>query len=219
MKKVDDISNKTEKKEFDFVTSNGRIVESKLFQFLYPSVKPVRDRSVIKPLAPNANLCSQGSSLNDDLKTLYTLLNKIKIEEPVIYYICEIMLAGSCRISEVLDIRYNDFKSTNQLLIRGKKGSSNRIISVSESRQYLRTCKEVQKDPFNDYNRFYVYRRLKYYGIGGQFEGKNKMAITHYFRQLSLRILENEEVTKEDRMRQSGHKSKNSLTYYERNKI
>jgi integrase len=200
-----------------WVHKNGQIIDRKLFEFLNPSSRIVRIRTVKTPMAQTNTLCNLPTSTKQQFDTLLLLLANIKMKEPIMYYLCEIMLAGSCRVSEVLAINYSDFKTTKQLLIRGKKGSGNRLISISESRIYLEKCKENKVNPFAHFDRFYVYRQFKKYGIGGQFDGSQKMAITHYFRQLSLRILQMEGVNQEDRMKQAGHKSKSSTKYYETN--
>jgi len=202
-----------------FIDKNGKILESKLFQFLYPSSVDMCSKSVVTPLAQTTSLCDSHKTVKAELNWLHITIDKILKEEPILGFIIEILFNGSCRISEVLNIKPNDYKSNGQVFIKGSKGSNNKLVSIYHARQYLEKCKKNLVYPFKDYNRFYVYRRLKFYNIGRQFQGKNKASITHYFRHLSLRILELEEVEKNDRIRQSGHKSSKSLSYYERNKI
>lgn len=202
----------------NFVHRDGRISEQKLSAFLNHNNKRKRTKSVSSPTAHTNKQCDVPNEIEQGYDELVKRIEVMKEENKVVSVVAELMSIGSLRVSEVLRIDYNDLTRTGQLLIRGSKGSSDKLINVGSCREYLNKCRLNQYKPFAGIDRFYVYRQFKKYGIEFQFEGKSKRSVTHVFRQINNRILQKEGIDESLRRSNLGHKGKTAIKYYNENK-
>lgn len=124
------------------------------------------------------------------------------------------MLQSGCRISEALLIRYVDILALGDVVIKGAKGSHDRIIQASLCSDYLIWCRANCVDPFFDTNYIHMYRELKRIGVGQQFGTNENLSVTHWFRHAKVLIEQSQGVDIEASKRALGHKSVKSTEAY-----
>lgn len=178
------------------------------------SGKSRRFKPVSKPSAQTIKLCETGEDLESLLKGVLAKRDYILKEHKLLWYIIELQLSGGLRIAEVLSIMPGQILPTGHVLIKGKKGSSSRIVYTSDARGYLVRCRNNSVLPFMDYDRYWVYREYKKLGIGTKFKGKGNASVTHFFRQLNARLQQMSDVELENIGTFLGHKSQQSTQYY-----
>lgn len=176
----------------------------------------IRVDAVPTPLAPSTIL---GSSCNQVLLS-YTSLSRsfdtLMKADIRLYYVAYLQFSFGLRISEVLKIRHYDISSIGLILIKGSKKSKNQVINCPELTDYLRSCKQYKINPFEDFDRHFVYRQYKKAGLMlpatfGQFN-----AVTHLFRYIAVQeigTISKEFTDKSDFLR---HKSPNSTKHYDK---
>lgn len=173
-----------------------------------------RYKSVLTPTAQTATLCQPGKlSILPESIQLPALEDK-RTELGGYYFVAIIQLRAGCRISEVLQIRYSDIILPDRVLVRGLKGSRNKLVSVPECTQIFAKCVEHKFNPFANYNRFTAYRNYKRAGIMLYNDTGKKAKVTHAFRHKlveDLRQLTENEVIIQDTI---GHNSIKSQIHY-----
>lgn len=129
--------------------------------------------------------------------------------------VIEIMFLYGLRISEVLAINSNSINSRNQIMIKGLKGSNNRLITPVYSVSYWQKVKTYNLQDHTINGRFYYYRLFKKLGFSTMAPGNKKKSVTHSFRHNFITEImketENIEIAKE----LIGHKNSNSTKYYD----
>ena len=186
-----------------------------VLQIMNENSEVPRTKSVGGLSAQSIGLCEAGNNLDKEIERILSLKVPIMLENRILWYIIEIQLRSGCRVSEVLAIGCEDVFINNSILIKGAKGSSNRVVSVYDCFDYLWKCKVSGIVPFQEWDRFRVYRDYKKLGIGKVFDGKKNMSVTHFFRHSFNRLLKESGVDQDTRSLHLGHKSKKSIKYYE----
>ena len=185
-----------------------------LLRIISPSSKTSPIKSVSSPTAQTNKLCEVQDDQLQLLEAVYSKRLPLLNSDRILWYIIELMLNGALRVSEVLDIDARDITMTGHVIIHGKKGSLDRIVTTHDSAEYLRKCKVNCVQPFMDWNRFAVYRAFKKHGIYLQLSGNKHMSVTHSIRQIVSRSMQTEGVSDNMRRKLLGHKSFNSLKHY-----
>jgi site-specific recombinase XerD len=119
------------------------------------------------------------------------------------------------RISEVLGVKTVHLIGANKILIKGLKGSGDRIIIIDFMSELRGLYCHYNGFVFFGINRFFVYREYKKIGIGLQFENSKNAAVTHAPRHLFIRELKSGGVSTEALQGQLQHKSIKSTKHYE----
>lgn len=86
------------------------------------------------------------------------------------------------RVSEALSIRFNKVLYNNKYVLKRSKGSETTIIDLSFAKDIVEYYKKTNQEPFNDMNRYYIYRCYKKVGIVKHYEGKKNGTVTHALR-------------------------------------
>jgi len=198
----------------DYAAARGKLREKALISDLYPYGKKSRVKS-----APTPNKQTSGMSVGSNGQyakniEVYEKISKIKNESLVLFYIAELQYYNSCRVSELLNARCHDISSQCKIFLKASKNSSNRIIFSPSSLQYLLYCKNNNVDPFTCYDRYFIYRLYKRYGIELSKRFGSKNAVTHIFRYLAADAVNSDVNSVEKTQSQLGHKSKKSSEYY-----
>ena len=173
-----------------------------------------RIKSESKPTAQNIKLCEPGSSQLID-QTRRSRLNQLYKAEP--WHICLVvhLLADyGLRISEALSIKATDITSNGQIIIKGSKGSSNRLIVINEYRDRLIDLRKSSFNPIKNIDRFVIYRVLKKWSIEGKSTYGSKNAVCHQFRYDVAKDIQS--VTKDlnETAKLIGHKSSSNTAIY-----
>lgn len=168
------------------------------------------------PIAPIGTLCRADESLNSEITSLLRVLEVMKSKERLLYNLCMFLLYSGCRVSEALSICYDDIDRLGRVRIRASKRSYDRLVSIAELRDFLLYHRSVRSVRIFEYNRFYVYRRFKFWGLGRVFGGNKVQSVTHYFRHISV-LLAASSGFDDMLLRQiTGHKSKDSINFYKK---
>lgn len=201
----------------NYVDSQGRINERKLFSYLNCDTQKERFKSVTNSSAQTESLCASRSQDEVDYSRMLSKIESILQHDRTLYYIAMLQLCGGLRISEVLGIRPYDITLTGHVSIHSRKGSSHQIIHGGVVANYLIQCKKLNMYPFNLYSRYYVYRQYKKYGLTIQPVNSSKKAVTHSLRHLAASAQRNESIQDEKIQKFLRHVSSKSTTYYGKN--
>lgn len=120
------------------------------------------------------------------------------------------------RISEVLNISGTDILSNGTIVIRGSKGSENRLISPVYYPEFFFSLRGSKLKIGDLYSRFFFYRQFKKFGIYAYFGNNKHASVTHSLRHLSVLNLKEMGLQSAEIGKLIGHKSSNSIAYYEK---
>lgn len=164
-------------------------------------------------------LCDDKKTFDAELKNVWKSIEMMKVECERAARLAIFLLDTGCRISEALSLTYMNIDSLSRVRIEGKKGSNTRIFFSPKNSAWLLDVRVYKMNLWQDYNRFFIYRIFKKYGIGQTFRENKKMSITHYFRYL------NAQIAKEIAERNSeisvllGHKKEKNTEIYLQQKV
>jgi hypothetical protein len=100
------------------------------------------------------------------------------------------------------------------VIIKGLKGSNDRVILDSSIKDYLISCKSSNSDPFKTFNRFFIYRFLKSNGVNYSPFYSSKNSVTSAFRHHSAADINQVSNSKEHSKLYLGHKNISSTNHY-----
>lgn len=172
-----------------------------------------------KPNAQNAKECNTSYNNSREVELLYKLLGSIKVAEPTVYIILLMQIRYGFRISEVLGIRVCDISSYGRVLVKGLKGSSDRVVDFPEIHSLGFKGGLSTNKVFQGYSRFYVYRVYKRFSIGALMQGNKKVSVTHYPRYLAVQDVARMAGGLEVAGTFIGHKNIKNTEIYERKKV
>lgn len=161
----------------------------------------IPEKSVSKPNAQTTKLCEPSDIRQYDFiwsETIYQRLSKISSELANLF---AFQYDTAVRISEALEIKCSQIKMDGSVFIKSKKGSFEGIVNSSRTTSYLIECKKNNRNPFETYNRFFIYRIYKNLGVTFQSQLSKKVSVTHALRHIKVQNLinggiESEEITK-----------------------
>lgn len=171
-------------------------------------------KSVLNPSAQIKKLCHPGK---DPVVTSDAILLKLLENKTLLgpyFYLFIFQYHTGARISEVLNLKVENISSKGQVLIIGLKGSSDRVVFVSECKEYLLKCRVNNMNPFDRCNRFSAYRHLKNLGIGKLKSGRTNVSVTHVFRDLHVKDIRETQADGKTTSNSIGHRSIVSTEYY-----
>lgn len=125
---------------------------------------------------------------------------------------------SGCRISDLLNVNYLSISPGLNISILQGKGSLPLIIQPVYFREYWVDVRVKRLIPMEGYNRFFMYRFYRKYGIGVNNGSGRNMSVTHAFRkQLAQDVysIDNTEIRVQGAL---GHRSKKSTEHYIDNK-
>lgn len=174
----------------------------------------MRFKSVSGASAQNTTLCGEVEALNElSMQRVEALIRNSRLGKEMRALI-EILMLNGCRVSEVINISFADIITENTIRLKGLKGSSDRIVYVSENSGYIELSKKYSFDPFKHISRYQVYRVLKNNGLQEIFGDNKRFSTTHIFRHLFVKSMLAKGVRIEDVQRIIGHKKlENTLIY------
>lgn len=199
-----------------FANANGHINQKQLFNYLHGNLKTNKAKSELKPCAQSPALCLASNDWDTTLSAVNAALTKMKNEFSSLYYFTTIQMSGGLRVSETLNIKVYDITPTGLIKIKTLKGGKSKIINVSEVRDFLLHCKQSAYLPWQDWNRFYVYREFKKFGLPEIQTGARRHAVTHLFRHLQTAELRSINANEKETAEFLGHKSLRSQESYGR---
>ena len=171
-------------------------------------------KSESKPTAQNIKVCEPGTSQSIDLARQSRLNQLYKAEPWHISLIVHLLADYGLRVSEALSIKATDITSNGQIVIKGSKGSSNRLIVINEYRDRLIDLRKSAFNPIKNIDRFVVYRLLKKYNITGQSSYGSKNAVCHQFRYDVAKDIQSVTNDLNETAKLIGHKSSSNTAIY-----
>lgn len=171
-------------------------------------------KSVSKPTAQNIKLCELADSQSMDLARQSRLKLLYKSEPWHIGLIVHLLADYGLRVSEALSIKPTDITSSGQIIIKGSKGSSNRLIVINEYRERLIDLRKSSFNPIKNIDRFVIYRLLKKYNITGQSTYGSKNAVCHQFRYDVAKDIQSVTNDLNETAKLIGHKSSSNTAIY-----
>jgi len=171
-------------------------------------------KSVPKPSAQFAELCKPNNELQEGLNNILDLIvngNESRLKERML---CDLMLSGGLRVSEVLDLAELKVNVLGQVFIFGRKGSESKLVTPIYYRNFW--VKKVPKctNPFQHISRFSFYKYLKSQNITIRHNNKQNASVTHAMRHLHVYLMELMNLEHDQMSEIIGHKSNRSLKYY-----
>ena len=154
---------------------------------------------------------------NDELPVLDTMfIDKVKGYALTMTdsAVLELLMFYGLRISEVLRIKQYDIKSTGHIIIKGLKGSNDRLVQPKYYYEFWFKSGYGSLPLGEIYSRFYYYRLFKRMGIGQKFNLNSNTSVTHYFRHNLIIELKRQGVPEHMLSSYIGHVSKKTLKYY-----
>lgn len=170
--------------------------------------------SVPTPFAQTLAQCEPVPVQDQATKQLKASVQFLKINNPPVYIIAMILLDSGCRISEVLAIRSTDVSPQGRVMIKGAKGSNDRIVFSSTVSDQLIKLRSMQGPIFAGISRFHVYRSFKSAGLGQFMSGRSRQSVTHLFRHLYAQDLQKTTHGKKAITTGLGHKNDQSADHY-----
>lgn len=130
------------------------------------------------------------------------------------YYLFLLQYYSGCRITEALSISVTDISSEGLVLIKGLKGSNDRVITVTELQPLFTKSLRNGIDPFYSMNRFTAYRLLKNIGVQKLKSNRKRESVTHVFRDEHSKSIRKIAGSKSVLAAALGHKNEKNTDYY-----
>lgn len=127
---------------------------------------------------------------------------------------CDLLLSGGLRISELISEKWLFVNAVGQVVIKGKKGSNDKLVTPLYCAEYWRGLRGWCLNPCNIVSRFSWYRFLKAQGVVLREKGKVNASVTHAARKLKAHEMFVNELEQGTIKEVIGHKSERSTTYY-----
>lgn len=170
--------------------------------------------SVSSPPAQLVEVCTPGNEVPAGWMAILSDYGRIREKDPNLAAIYALLVECALRISEVLAIRPTDIDSQGKVSIKALKGSQSRIVASSLAREFLIKCAKKGITPFQDYNRFHVYREFKKLGIGMKVPGNKNKSVTHVGKHLYALAAKDAKFDVKQIQLSLGHRSAKSTESY-----
>lgn len=174
----------------------------------------------VKP-APNSAAQSDGLCDLENKNFVASMRQNIEdflknSNDRVLVFLLGLMYCYGLRVSEVLALDSSCMLGNYQLLVKGSKGSEDRIVTVFYAKDVYDSLLLNTYPLGYVYSRFWLYRELKKYGLYGYFGTNMYASVTHLARHLKVLTLTEQDVPRGTISHFLGHKSIKSLSYYEK---
>jgi integrase len=153
--------------------------------------------------------------VNDETETAYITHRRLLFsycQDIEIIYVLQ--FTYGLRISEVLGILAKNISKRGTIVIRGTKGSFDKIVDLPEFYTFFKKHKNNGTAPFYYYSRWFVYRTYKKLAINFGIKYGTLNAVTHQFRYMKARDTMSISNDMELTQRTMGHKNIKSTKHY-----
>jgi len=198
----------------DLHKKNGKVYDAAPAKILAPSMRKAGVKQLPNSSAQSYALNSKVSFVTTESLTLGTLNSAFRHHSEAFRALIWLIWASGARISEILQIKSSGISNDLRILISGSKNSNSRFILGTEFASFFSRCRDNNIHPFQEFDRFFVYRELKKKGFSMYFGDNQNAAVTHAFRHLA--VLDMQPVDKELTAAQQtiGHKANQSTHVY-----
>lgn len=164
-------------------------------QNIHGIVNKTLTKSVPIPPTQNVTLCETPGVPKPailDIGSALEHLSRLSISHMVF---ASIQLEGALRVSELLATKAADVDKLGRLKVKGLKGSADKIVSIKEHMPFLKVYLASNYLPWENWDRFQIYRMYQKVGIKLNIEGGVRQSVTHALRHLSTQMLEDKSST------------------------
>lgn len=173
-----------------------------------------RINSVSTPTAQTNKLCVD-RSVAETAGIQNSRINALNRNEPLhIRVIISMLQLYGLRISEVLSLKPSNITFDGKVIIKGAKGSSDRLVVIPEYSKFFIDIRNSGYNPFVNVNRFVIYRILKKYSLVSQSTYGSKNAVCHQFRYTFAKSINDVTGSVNETAQIIGHKKSSSTSHY-----
>lgn len=178
-----------------------------------PGIKSVSNTS-----AQITKLCEPGTEAERSYSDVVRVFDIARRESYALYVLLRLMFDNGLRVSEALQINAKDISFNYCIVVKGLKGSSNRVINASEFKDWLKIYRGLNCNPFSQFDRFFIYRYLKKHGVSHVYQGNVKASVTHQARHLVGQSVDSMNNGVDLIAKVLGHKNLSNTKYYVKKK-
>lgn len=178
----------------------------------------VLTKAVSNPSAQNDTLCEAPGNTGAVAKAILDQVEHIRQFDMNTHIFAKTMLLGGLRVSEMLAITPRDIDALGRVMIKSLKGGVLRLCDTGENASQFLVWREHGYVPWRTWDRFFVYRQFKKYGIQIDVQGNGKKSVTHALRHVSAQISATVDPSLEATKTHLGHKSKTNTEIYAKSK-
>ena len=201
-------------REMKYFENSDRIDTKKILNFLYKKKPKTCVNSGLRSTAQDNILCGVRNTAIVDDNYLLRQIAKLKAQGGYLFEVATILYHSGCRVSEVLNLHTADVLQDNSLVIRGLKGSNDRIIKVPGIDKFLNRMRLKDMFLFEGYNRYFIYREFKKVGLSKNFGNHQNNSVTHLFRHQKIRTLRKQGLSNDLISKYIGHKNEKNTENY-----
>lgn len=173
-----------------------------------------RTKSVLDSSAQNVTQCAASSNLVSGISELKEAVDRIRGHNLNLHIFATIQLRAGLRVSELLSVTPGDVDQLGRIKVKGLKGSLDRVVDCGEYCDIVKANAAIGAMPWQGWNRFYIYREYKKYGVTLDVEGNKRKAVTHSLRHESALLLKDESAELSHAQGLLGHKNVTNTEHY-----
>lgn len=185
-----------------------------MLRVIVPEGPKKRHKTVKTPLAVSTKYSEPGDHLEKVSSAIQSGISKLKEVDKRVYYIACLLYENGLRISEVLGIKSYHIGINGMIIIKGLKGSNDRLIHGGTNVAYYEKCRVQNISPFEGLDYYYVYRTFKKVGISASIKGNDRKVVTHSLRHLHIAELKKMGTDNEVIATHIGHKNSDNTANY-----
>lgn len=176
------------------------------------------NEAVSIPSAQNDTLCEPGKDVGAVARALIDQVEHIKAHDMIMHIFAKTMLLGGLRVSEMLNVGAGDIDALGRLIVRSLKGGQPRVVDTGMNADQFIVWRNQNYVPWLGWNRYFVDRQFRKYGIMLKVEGGDRMSVTHALRHASAQISFSASQDLETTKSLLGQKSKTNTEIYVKQK-
>lgn len=170
--------------------------------------------SVKMPSAHITNPCSVRTDMCSQMDVLYTKWIGNQGNYSKIGAVVELMYIGGVRVSEALRVRPTDVTSRGDVMVRGLKGSNDRLVTPLKYQSFWLRYRSGGGSVESEVSRFYVYREMRKHGLYMKYGNNQLNSVTHMFRHLKALSMRDGGMEQEAISHILGHKQVSNSKFY-----
>ena len=173
---------------------------------------------VLTKAAPTNTQCVVNVSEDESYLKMLCKIDRLKAYSYEMYVFAYTLLSGGLRVSELLSIKGTDVLISRKLIVKGLKGSKNRLIDVSFLWFFYSRFVGTDMFVFANFDRFFVYRIFLKYNVVFFSEKSSKKSVTHSLRHVYINSLRASNLSDADLCMSIGHNNVSNVNYYGKEK-
>ena len=171
-------------------------------------------KAELNPSAQTSGLCAQATGRESVYQAAVARFLVDYTQPVALRALVELLSVSGCRISQALSITRSNISKNGRITIKGAKGGVDVVALSVLYKNFFIDFRNGFNSGFSDYDRFFVYRVFKKYGLWLSDAASGKKSVTHSFRHALVNDISSTSVSSEGIAAALGHKSLKSQCYY-----